>query len=271
PVLVGSGVAWPNGFRADVFAAALAAAVLIQIGTNYANDRFDFTRGADRPERLGPPRLAALGLATERELASATAIAFGLAALVGLYLVALGGVPILLVGLASIAAGLAYTAGPYPLGYHGLGDLFVFVFFGLVPLPAMEYLHTGTVTALAFVAAIPVGCVVTAIVVVNNLRDIDEDRSVAKRTFAVVLGRTGTRVWYSVLLVIAYAALPVAWALDLVPATALLPALTAPLAIRLGEIVSHREGAPLNEALRGTGQLHLLFGALLAIGLVVRA
>ena len=271
PVLVGSAVPASRGaFRPDVFVAALAASLLIQVGTNYANDVFDHLRGADTDARLGPRRATASGLVTPRAMGLAAAAAFLVAALVGAYLVAVGGLLILAVGLASIAAGVLYTGGPYPLGYHALGDVVCFAFFGVVPVVTLDYLHSGGASGAAWWASIPVACVVTAILVVNNLRDLDQDRAAGKRTLAVALGRTGTRVWYAVLLTVAYVVLPLAWALEVLPLTALLPALTAPMAQRLGDIVSHREGVELNAALAGTSRLHLAFGALLSVGLLLR-
>lgn len=271
PVLVGSAVAASRGsFRADVFVAALAASLLIQIGANYANDVSDHLRGADTPERLGPPRATALGLVTPRAMTAAAALAFAFAAAFGLYLVTVGGLPVLLVGLASIAAAVLYTGGPWPLGYHGLGDLVCFVFFGLVPVLTMDYLHAGSVSPAAWWAAVPVACLVTAILAVNNLRDLDQDRAAGKRTLAVLLGRLGTRVWYSVLLAVAYLAPVVGWALEVFPLAVFLVALTAPLAQKLGDTVSHRTGRELNPALVGTSRLHLLFGALLSAGLLLR-
>ena len=271
PVLVGSAVAGSHGaFRADVFVAALAAALLIQVGTNYANDVSDHLRGADTPDRLGPARATALGLATPRAMTLAAALAFALAAMFGLYLVSIGGVPVLAVGIASIVAGVLYTGGPWPLGYHGLGDVVCFIFFGIIPVATMDYLHTGSVSAAAWWAAIPVACIVTAILVVNNLRDLDQDRLAGKRTLAVVLGRLGTRVWFSVLLAVAYLTPLLGWALEVLPLAVFLVALTAPLAQKLGDTVSHQTGRELNSALVGTSRLHLLFGLLLSAGLLLR-
>lgn len=270
PVLVGSAIAQSHGaFRLDVFAAALAASLLIQVGANYANDVADHARGADTAERLGPPRATAQGLVTPRAMWTAAAVSFGLALPLGLYLVTVGGWPVLAVGLTSILAAVLYTGGPWPLGYHGLGDLVCFVFFGIAPVATMDYLHSGSVSAAAWWAAVPVACIVTAILVVNNLRDLDQDRAAAKRTFAVLLGRMGTRVWYSVLLAIAYVVPLVGWAFEIFPFAVFLVLLTAPLAQRLGDTVSHREGRELNAALAGTSRLHLLFGALLSLGLLL--
>lgn len=270
PVLVGSAVAASHGaFRPDVFGAALAASLLIQIGANYANDVSDHLRGADTAERLGPPRATALGLVTPRAMTTAAAIAFAIAAAFGIYLLTVGGLPVLVVGVASVAAAVLYTGGPWPLGYHGLGDLVCFVFFGLLPVVTMDYLHSGLISAAAWWAAIPVACVVTAILVVNNLRDLEQDRAVGKRTFAVLLGRMGTRVWYSILLAVAYVVPLLGWAVEIFPLAVFLIVLTAPLAQKLGDTVSHREGRELNAALAGTSRLHLVFGALFSLGLLL--
>ena len=191
PVLVGTAAALHGGVQLQVgpFVAALVAALLIQIGTNFANDVFDFRKGADTAERLGPPRVTQSGMVPPEQVLIATFVTFGLAALVGVYLVLVGGWPILVVGVLSILAGLAYTGGPWPIGYHSLGDLFVFIFFGVVAVVGSAYLQTLSITPLAVWASFPVGLLVTAILVVNNLRDIDTDRQVGKKTLAVRLGR----------------------------------------------------------------------------------
>jgi 1,4-dihydroxy-2-naphthoate octaprenyltransferase len=268
PVLVGAAAAAPRGFRLLPFAAALLCAVLIQIGTNLANDYFDFRKGADTAARLGPVRVTQSGLIPPATVRNAMIGVFGLAVLVGVYLVAAGGWPILVIGALSIAAGVLYTGGPYPLAYHGLGDLFVFAFFGLVAVCGTAYLMAGAVPPAAWWAALPVACIVTAILVVNNLRDIDTDRAAGKRTLAVLLGRRATRAEYVLLLAAAYLLLPAGPLLGLAGWWALLPLLTLPYAILLIRIVLRAEGRPLNLALAGTGRLHLLFGTLFAVGLL---
>jgi 1,4-dihydroxy-2-naphthoate octaprenyltransferase len=268
PVLVGSAVGAAQGrFLPLPFAAALAAAVLIQVGTNLANDYFDFRKGADTETRLGPLRVTQGGLLAPETVRAGTIVAFGLAALVGLYLVAVGGWPILAIGLLSIAAGVLYTGGPWPLGYHGLGDLLVFVFFGVVAVMGTAYLHTGAISRDVFVTSLPVGLLVTAILVVNNLRDIDTDRAAGKRTLAVRIGRRATRTQYVLCVAGAYIVPLGRWLAGAASAWSWLPWLTLPLAVRLVRIVSTQEGRPLNRALKGTGQLHLLFGALYALSL----
>lgn len=270
PVLVGSAVAWNAGYvRPGPFLAALLASLLIQIGTNLANDYFDFRKGADTSERLGPVRVTQSGLVPPNTVRNAAMLSFGLAALIGLYLVAAGGWPILAIGALSIAAGVLYTGGPWPLAYHGLGDLTVFLFFGLVAVVGMAYLHTGMVWPAALVYALPVACLVTAILVVNNLRDVDTDRAAGKRTLAVRLGRQGTRVEYVALLASAYLVPLVTWLATDSPRWSWLPLLTLPLAVKLIGVVVTQVGRPLNAALAGTGRLHLIHGILWALGIAL--
>ncbi len=270
PVLVGGAAgAHEAAFRPLPFLGALLAALLIQIGTNLANDVFDFERGADTSDRLGPPRVTQSGLASPGQVRLATGLTFGAAAIVGLYLVVVGGWPILVIGVLSIAAGVAYTGGPWPLGYHGLGDLFVFVFFGLTAVVGTFYLQTGDVTPLAFASAVPVGLTVTAILVVNNLRDIEPDRRAVKMTLAVRLGDRATRWQYALLVGGAYVLLP---SLMLAGASAWvwLPWLTLPLGLGLcRSVVGGTQGRALNPVLKRTAQLHLAFGTLLALGLLL--
>jgi 1,4-dihydroxy-2-naphthoate octaprenyltransferase len=270
PVLVGTAAVVNTAFRPLPFGAALLAAALIQIGTNLANDYFDYRKGADTAERLGPVRVTQSGLIPPETVRAAMVLVFGLAALIGLYLVFVGGWPILVIGLLSIAAGVLYTGGPYPLAYHGLGDLFVFVFFGLVAVCGTAYLHVGVVPAAAWFAALPVALIVTAIIVVNNLRDIDTDRVANKHTLAVLLGRSATRAEYLLLIAGAYLLVPLGPLLGLTSAWALLPWLTLPLALPLIRTVYTEQGRPLNRALAGTGRLHLVFGILFAVGLLLQ-
>lgn len=271
PVLVGLGVALGQGhWRPVVAVATLTAALLLQVAANLANDLFDFRSGADAGDRLGPPRAAALGLLSQRELAAGIAVVLGLAGLVGLYLVAVGGVPILVVGLLAMLSALAYTGGPWPYGYHGLGEPFVFVFFGLVAVAGSTYLQTDRFEPLALVAAVPMGALITAILVVNNLRDIPTDRRAGKRTLAVRLGRRATVAEYVLLLGSAYL-VPVALVVaGWTSIAVLLPLVSVPLAVPL--LRSVRDGGDprrLNPALRGTARLSLAFAILFAIGLAI--
>ncbi len=271
PVLVGTALAFhDNAFALLPALAALMGALLLQIGSNFANDYFDFFKGADTHERLGPLRVTASGLISPGQLRWGMVAVFGLAALDGLYLIQVGGWPILAVGVASILAALLYTGGPFPFGYYGLGDLFVFIFFGLVAVCGTYYVQALSLTWPVIVAAVPPGLLITAILVVNNLRDIETDAKASKRTLAVMLGRPGTRLEYRLLLVLAYG-LPLAlWLGYGYSLLVLLPWLTMPLALRLlREILVKVDGPTLNAALAGTARLSLLFSLLLAAGLAI--
>ena len=267
PVLVGSAIAAADGRAAWLPAlAAGAGALLLQVGANLANDVYDFEKGADTEERLGPPRAAQLGWLTPSELRAGTAFVFAAAALPGLYLVALGGWPILAVGIASILAGLAYTAGPYPLGYHGLGDVAVFVFFGCVAVCGTYWVQALTLPPRVIVASAAPGALATAILVVNNLRDTDTDARAGKRTLAVRFGKAAARAQYATLIGLAYAIGPALWLAGTAPAGVWLAWLSLPLALRLIEGVRRQEGPALNALLAGTAQLELVFCALFAVG-----
>jgi 1,4-dihydroxy-2-naphthoate octaprenyltransferase len=270
PVVVGTGLALQLGeFQPLPALAALFVAVAIQVGTNFANDLGDYRRGADTAARLGPTRVTSAGLLSPRQVATGMWVTFGCAAAAGIYLASIGGWPVLVVGAACIVAGIAYTAGPLPLGYYGLGDLAVFVFFGLVGTVGTFYVQALEITPMAFVCAVPVGALITAILVVNNLRDADTDRAAGKRTLAVLLGRRGARIEYLALLLIAYIT-PIALLLWFGErGWVLLPVLTLPLAIGLLRTVFTTLGPALNRTLAGTAQLALLYAVALAVGLVL--
>jgi 1,4-dihydroxy-2-naphthoate polyprenyltransferase len=271
PVLVGSVVAFRHGVFHPVAAlAALVGAVAIQIGTNLANDLFDYQKGADPPERIGPPRVLPMGWLTPFEVRTGIVAAFGMAVVAGSYLIALRGWPVLAIGIASIAAGLAYTAGPWALAYTGLGDAFVFLFFGFVAVLGTYFVQAGALDPEAVLAAIPVGALATAILVVNNLRDIDTDRAARKRTLAVLLGRRAARAEFATLLVAAFLIPMALWAQGLRSAWILLPLAAASLAARTLQMVFEREDGPsLNGALIDAARLHLVFGLLFAAGLAL--
>jgi len=262
PVLVGSATAASEGrFHLPAAVAALLVAVLVQVGTNLANDAHDYLHGADRLPRTGPLRVTAGGLLEPAQVLRGAAVAFALACLAGLYLVWLRGWPLVLVGLSCVAAGLAYTAGPR-FGYRGLGDLFVFVFFGLVAVAGTDYVQTAALRTEALWAGVPVGLTCTSILVVNNLRDIPADRAAGKRTLAVRLGPAGTRVEYTACWVGA-----LAWifaARSQLGEAFWLPWLTVPFVARTAWHVWTEDGPGLNRALRDTARLHLVYGALLA-------
>ena len=270
PVAVGTacahaagGVAWGPAL------AALGGSLAIQIGTNFANDVFDAERGADGPDRVGPLRAVSAGLISARAMKLAMAAAFGVAALFGLYLTYTAGWPIAVLGLVSIAAGIAYTGGPYPLGYNGLGDIAVMAFFGFVAVCGTTYVQTAGVPCLAWWASVPVGALATAILVVNNVRDRVTDARVGKRTLAVRFGRTGALGEYAALLVLAYA-VPVGLAIAGRAPWRALPLLTLPLAFtRMRALLAATTGPEHNVCLAATAQLLALHGLLFAIGLVV--
>ena len=267
PVLVGTALAVGDGYRAWAPAlAALAGALLIQIGTNLVNDYADFTRGADGPDRLGPPRATAQGWLTARQVAGGAAIALLGAAVVGVYIVWIGGWPMLAVGVGSLICAVAYTAGPFPLGYHGLGDLFVFLFFGLAAVCGTYYLQTGAISAGSVCAAVAVGALATAILVVNNVRDRHTDARVGKRTLAVRLGATGARLEYVGLLCLSYAAVVYAVATHRGGVGWLLVFASAPMALREARAVWTKDGVELNAHLGGAARLELVFGVLLGLG-----
>jgi 1,4-dihydroxy-2-naphthoate octaprenyltransferase len=270
PVLVGTAfaVGQVNHLRVGAFIAALLGALFIQIGTNLSNDYSDARRGADTEERLGPVRVTAGGLVPPQRVLVATYVAVGCAVLCGVYLIALAGWVVLAIGAASIVAGVLYTGGPRPYGYEGLGEVFVFLFFGIVAVTGSAYVQIEELPWEAFALAVPVGLLATAILVVNNLRDIATDARAGKRTLAVRIGRERTRGLYTGLLVIAFAALvPLAFAIT---PWVLLALPSAALALPLVRHVSrHSDGPTLNAALAGTGRLQLVFCVLLAIGLVL--
>jgi len=263
PVAVGTACA--HATRAIAWGPALAAlggALAIQIATNFANDVFDAERGADGPDRVGPLRAVSAGLITAAAMKRAMVVAFAVASAFGLYLTWTAGWPIVAIGIASIIAGIAYTGGPWPLGYHGLGDVCVLAFFGFVAVCGTAYVQLGYVPTLAMWAALPVGALATAILVVNNMRDMTTDARAGKRTLAVRFGRRAALVEYVVLLAIAY----------IVPASlgAWLPLVTAPLAWRrVRALAGAVTGPEYNGCLAATAQLLALHGLLFAIGLVV--
>ncbi len=270
PVVVGTAAAAGAGmFQALPALAALVGAVGIQIGTNLHNDALDFLHGADTPTRRGPTRATQSGLIPARQVLAGAYLCFAIAALAGVYLVALRGWPLLVAGVLSIAAAMAYTANPWRLGYRGLGDLFVFIFFGVVGVVGSDYVQTGSVRAVAVAASIPVGLLITAILVVNNLRDIESDRAAGKRTMAVRLGARATRLEYILCLGVALIAPLAMWAAGLIGAWFWLPWLTSPLMFILGHTVLRRGDAPpLNRALKRTARLALIYSVLFAAALV---
>jgi 1,4-dihydroxy-2-naphthoate octaprenyltransferase len=270
PVLVGSGAAWADGtFALWPALAALVGASLLQVGANFANDVFDFERGADNADRLGPQRATQQGWITAGQMKRAMWLAFAGATAVGLYLTYVAGWPVLALGLLSIAAAYLYTGGPKPYGYLGLGDLAVFVFFGFGAVAGTYYVQAHSVSPLAWLAAIPIGALATAILVVNNLRDIETDARAGKYTLAVRLGDGPTRSYYLLLLAIAYLVPAFLWWRGLADAWVMLAWLSLPLALQLASRMRRERGLALNGCLVQTARLEVVFGVLLAIGLAL--
>jgi 1,4-dihydroxy-2-naphthoate octaprenyltransferase len=271
PVLVGTALAaTDHHLRVLAFLAALIGALFIQVGTNLSNDYSDARRGADTEDRLGPVRVTAGGLVPPRQVLIATYVSFGVAVLAGIYLVAIAGWQLLLVGGASILAGVLYTGGPRPYGYEGLGEVFVFLFFGLVAVTGSYFVQVEHLPWEAFALAVPVGLLATSILVVNNVRDLETDRRAGKRTLAVKLGRPRTRAMFSVFVYGAYLLAPLTWIFGPYDAWLLLPWLSLPLAAGVVRAVrNHVDGPTLNQTLANTGRLQLVFCLLLGAGLLL--
>ena len=270
PVLVGTSLAIRYGtFHPVAFVAALLGAVLIQIGTNLSNDYSDARRGADSDERIGPVRVTAGGLVPPRQVLIATYLTFAAAVLCGAYLIAVAGWALLAVGAASILAGVLYTGGPRPYGYEGLGEVFVFLFFGLVAVTGSYFVQRRGLPWQAFVLAVPVGLLIAAILVVNNARDIDTDRRAGKRTLAVRLGRERTRMLFVAMIAVAFVTSWVPWFAGALSPWLFVTAAAAPLAIGVIQTVrTHADGPSLNEALARTAKLALVFCLLLCAGVL---
>lgn len=268
PVLVAMALAW----RDDVFQllaalACLLISLLMQIGANFANDLFDHERGADTPDRLGPPRVTATGQVSPAQMRLGLVVIFGLASVLGLYLIYLRGWPVLVLGIAIIAAALAYTGGPFPYGYNALGDLFVFLSFGVAAVCGTYYVQAGTVTPTAWWASVPVGLLIVNILVVNNTRDIPTDSKTNKRTLAVLLGREAMLTEYLACLLVTYL-LPLGlWVFGLASPGVLLAWLSLPQAVVLYREFTQTQGRALNQTLARTAQLALVYAVLFAVGL----
>jgi 1,4-dihydroxy-2-naphthoate octaprenyltransferase len=269
PVVVGSALAFSHrSFAFLPAAAAMMVAFFLQIAVNLANDYFDFMKGIDTDDRLGPRRVTQSGLIPSEHVKIGIITTFVLAAVPGLYLLKAGGWPVLLIGLACGLAVLAYSGGPYPLASYGLGDLFVFIFFGLIAVGGTYYVQTLQMTLMSLLMGVIVGLMITAILVVNNLRDIQTDRRAGKHTLAVTIGERGTRIEYSLLHAGAYGLTIVIWQSELTNGFILLPLLSLPLAVALNRTIWIKSsGEILNQALARTVQLALVFSLLLSIGL----
>lgn len=271
PVLVGSGLAQKDDvFRWDAMVAALIGAVAIQVAANFANDVSDAARGADTDERIGPARAVADGQVSPRQMWVAVWLTLAVAAVAGVYLIAVAGWVVAIIGLVSVAAALTYVGGPIPYGYRALGEVFVFAFFGVVATVGSRYVHDMTAPLDAWLLAIPVGMLVTAILVANNIRDIETDRAAEKRTLAVVLGRKRTGDLFSFLVIVAPVLVAGFAVVRLTPLPTALAIVFVPFSVSLSRTVrSEVAGPPLIRALIGTARLHLAIGITVALGSLV--
>lgn len=270
PVIAGSALAFANNsFSFPIAIACLVSALLLQIGSNLANDVYDFEKGADTGERLGPIRVTQAGLLRPNQVKAGMWFVFGITALLGIFLILIGGWIILVLGVAAIISAIAYTGGPYPLGYHGLGDLFVFIFFGLGATVGTFYLQTGMVVPNIWWVAAAMGCLTVSILIVNNLRDMENDRNVGKKTLVVRLGKRWAFIEYILMLSIAYGVPLVTWIMGLSTPWVMVTWLSIPLAVRWTMFINNNSGKDLNKALAGTGQNELIYSILFAIGTVV--
>ncbi len=270
PVVTGTSIV-SYETKVNIIAAgiALICSVLIQVGTNFVNDLYDFLSGADNDTRKGPTRALASGLITINEMKGAIIFVFTTTLILGLYLVYISSWITLLIGLLSIFAGIAYTAGPYPLAYNGLGDVFVFLFFGIIGTVGTYYVQLVHISTLVLWASIPVGALITNILVVNNYRDIDEDRMVGKNTLAVKMGRRFTRYQYLIFMVLSYLILFVVYFTYNQRLYIFLPFITLPLAVKLIKMIFSYKGKELNKTLELTAKLSAFYGFLFAIGILL--
>jgi 1,4-dihydroxy-2-naphthoate octaprenyltransferase len=270
PVMVGSALAIYQGIFFPAYSIiALLCSILIQIGTNFTNDLYDHLKGSDTKERKGPLRVLASGLISVKEMQWGIFLVFFTAFLLGLYLVYSVGLVILWIGILSIIAGLAYTAGPFPLAYNGLGDLFVFIFFGIVGTVGTYYLHAQQFTTLAFLISLPVGALITNILIVNNYRDIEEDKTAGKNTLAVLLGREFSRYEYVFFILISFFIpflLHFKYDFNI---WIFLPYITLPIAITLVKMIYALTGTQLNKTLELSAKFSAIYGLLLSIGIVL--
>jgi len=271
PVMLGTALAVADKrFAWLAAAAAFSVALLLQIGVNLANDYFDYLRGIDTEDRLGPPRVAQSGLIPARQVKAGMATTLILSLIPGSYLLTVGGWPVLFIGLVCIAAALAYSGGPFPLASNGLGDICVFIFFGLVAVCGTYYVQALRLTPMVWLMGAVEGLLITAILVVNNLRDIQTDRRSGKRTLAVIIGDRGSRVEYLLLLGGAYAIPIIMWLGDYGSAWVILPLFSLPLALALARFVwKSAGGSLLNRALADTAKLALIYSLLLSAGLIL--
>ncbi|MDP2037491.1 MAG: 1,4-dihydroxy-2-naphthoate polyprenyltransferase [Ignavibacteria bacterium] len=270
PVLVGSSIAIHDEmFKPLAAIVALVCAILIQIGTNFVNDLYDFLHGTDKKDRIGPKRVVTSGLISIPEMKLGIVFVFGLSFVLGMYLVHLAGWEILLLGIISILAGIAYTAGPFPLAYNGLGDIASFLFFGLIGTVGTYYVQANEISPFAFWSSIPVGALITNILVVNNYRDREEDQSNGKNTLAVLLGEKFARLQYVFFMIVSYAILFVVYFTYKSSIWVFLPLISLPLSVKLIKMIFTLRGRELNKTLELTAKLSALYGLLFAAGILI--
>ncbi len=269
PVMVGTGLAYHDyHFNFVTAIITFLAAICIQIGTNFSNDLSDFLKGTDATERTGPIRAAQAGLLTISQLKAGIVFIFSIAIIFGSYLAFIGGLPIIIIGITSIAAGILYTAGPYPFGYYGLGDFFVFLFFGIIAVAGTYFLQTGYVTSNSLYCGCIMGCLAAAILVVNNLRDADTDILTRKKTLAVIFGKTFSKIEFSILVFTPYLFLIYLY-LQLENLSVWLPIFTLPISLSLIIKIYSKTGSDLNTVLEQTAKLLFIFAILLCLGLII--
>ena len=270
PVLLGSSLSYKYGyFSLLIFFMTLFAAILIQIGTNFANDVYDFEKGTDRDDRLGPVRATQAGLISPKKMKFSMLWTFSIAILVGCYLAWIGGLPIVFIGIASIIAGIAYTGGPYPLGYNGFGELFVFLFFGIIAVPGTYFLQTGTFTYLSIWLGSCMGMLSAAILVVNNIRDIDTDKVTGKKTLAVYFGILFSYIEFIILIIGPYLILLYLMINKNLDSSIYIVFLSLPIGLKLIFELITNTGIKLNTVLSSTAKLLFIFSLLCSIGLVI--
>ena len=271
PVILGSATAVADkSFGWLPALAALMVALLLQIGVNLANDYFDYLKGIDSQDRLGPVRVTQSGMIPAKQVKAGMILTIILSLIPGIYLITVAGLPVFIIGLACIGAALAYSGGPLPLASHGLGDLFVFIFFGLVAVCGTYYVQALRLTPLVWLMGVIAGLLITAILVVNNLRDIQSDREAGKRTLAVIIGDRGSKIEYVLLLAGAYVIPIILWLSGRMSTWVLLPFLSLPMALSLMYLIwKNPVGPVLNQALAKTAKLTLIYSLLLSLGLIL--
>ena len=270
PVLLGSSLSYKYGyFSSLIFFMTLFAAILIQIGTNFANDVYDFEKGTDRDDRLGPIRATQAGLISPKKMKVSMLGTFSIAILVGCYLAWIGGLPIVFIGIASIIAGIAYTGGPYPLGYNGFGELFVFLFFGIIAVPGTYFLQAGTFTYLSIWLGSCMGMLSAAILVVNNIRDIDTDKVTGKKTLAVYFGILFSYIEFIILIIGPYLILLYLMINKNLDSSIYIVFFSLPIGLKLIFELITNTGIKLNTVLSSTAKLLFVFSLLCSIGLVI--